>query len=146
SPALPSGVTFKDNGDGTATLSGTPPAGSQGTYMLTITAANSVGTAVQNFVLTVNNGPAITSPASASATSGTAFSFTVPTTGTPAPAITRAGTLPPGISFTANGNGTATLSGTPTAAARGQYPITFTARNTTGTASQAFVLTVNNTP
>jgi hypothetical protein len=145
-PALPSGVTFKDNGDGTATLSGTPPQGSQGTYTLTITAQNAAGTTMQSFVLTVNSGLAITSAASASATSGTPFSFTVTTVGTPAPAISRAGTLPPGISFTANANGTATLSGTPTAAARGQYPITFTARNSTGTASQAFVLTVNNKP
>ena len=145
-PGLPSGVTFKDNGNGTATLSGTPPAGSQGTYMLTITAQSTAGTAVQSFVLTVNSGLAITSAASASATSGTAFSFAVTAVGTPTPTISRAGTLPPGISFTANANGTATLSGTPTAAAKGAYPITFTARNSTGTASQAFVLTVNNTP
>jgi PKD repeat protein len=146
SPALPSGVTLKDNGDGTATLSGTPPAGSQGTYALTIKATNSGGTATQSFVLTVNSGLAITSAATASATSGSPFTFTVTTVGTPSPTISRAGTLPPGISFTANANGTATLSGTPTAAARGPYPITFTARNSTGTASQAFVLTVNNAP
>jgi hypothetical protein len=146
SPALPSGVSFSDNGDGTATLSGTPPAGSQGTYMLTITASNSAGTASQTFMLTVNSGLAITSANTASATAGTAFSFTVTTVGTPAPTLTRAGTLPPGVTFTDNGNGTATLSGTPSAAARGPYPLTFTARNSTGTASQAFTLTVNNVP
>ena len=145
-PALPSGVTFKDNGNGTATLAGTPPAGSQGTYALTVTAKNSTGTATQSFVLTVNSGLAITSAGSAIATSGKAFSFTVTTTGTPTPTLTRAGTLPPGITFTANSNGTATLSGTPTAAAKGLYPLTFTARNSTGTASQAFTLTVANAP
>jgi len=145
-PTLPSGVTFKDNGNGTATLAGTPPAGSQGTYTLTITAKNAAGTATQSFVLTVNSGLAITSANSAAATSGQAFSFTVTTTGTPAATLTRAGTLPPGITFTAGSNGTATLSGTPTAAAKGPYPLTFTARNSTGTASQAFTLTVNNTP
>ena len=68
------------------------------------------------------------------------------TTGTPTPTLSRAGTLPPGITFTANSNGTATLSGTPTAAAKGLYPLTFTARNSTGTASQAFTLTVANAP
>jgi hypothetical protein len=146
SPALPSGVTFKDNGNGTATLAGTPPAGSQGTYTLTIKATNSAGTATQSFVLTVNSGLAITSAASASATSGTAFSFTVTTTGTPTPTLTEAGTLPSGVTFTANSNGTATLAGTPAATAKGAYPITFTARNSTGTASQAFTLTVNNKP
>ena len=61
SPALPSGVTLQDNGNGTATLAGTPPAGSQGTYTLTITAQNSAGTATQSFALTVNSGLAITS-------------------------------------------------------------------------------------
>jgi Putative Ig domain len=146
SPALPSGVTFTDNANGTATLSGTPPAGSQGTYMLTIGASNSVGMASQTFTLTVNSGLAITSVNSASATSGTPFSFTVKTTGTPSPTLTRAGTLPPGITFTDNGNGTATLAGTPSATASGTYPLTFTARNSTGTASQAFTLTVNNAP
>jgi hypothetical protein len=146
SPALPSGLTFKDNGNGTATLSGTPPAGSQGTYTLTITATNSAGTATQSFVLTVNSGLAITSAASASATSGTAFSFTVTTTGTPTPTLTEAGPLPSGVTFTANANGTATLAGTPAATAKGAYPITFTARNSTGTASQAFTLTINNKP
>jgi hypothetical protein len=145
-PALPSGVTFKDNGDGTATLAGTPPAGSQGTYALTVTASNSVGTATQTLVLTVNSGLAITSANSATATSGQAFSFKVTTTGTPTPTVTRAGTLPAGITFTANSDGTATLSGTPAATAKGSFPITFTARNSTGTTSQAFTLTVNNAP
>ena len=37
-PPLPSGVTFTDNGNGTATLSGTPAAGTTGTYTFTITA------------------------------------------------------------------------------------------------------------
>ncbi len=146
SPALPPGVTFKDNGNGTATLSGTPAAGSQGTYTLTITAANSAGTATQSFVLTVNSGLAITSASSATATTGTAFSFTVTTSGTPAPTLTHAGTLPSGITFTAGTNGTATLAGTAAATSGGTYPITFTAKNSTGTTSQAFTLTVAQAP
>ena len=145
-PALPSGLSLTDNGNGTATLSGTPPAGSQGTYALTVTAKNSTGTATQAFTLTVNSGLAITSASSAMATEGTAFSFTVTTTGTPTPTLTHAGTLPSGITFTANSNGTATLSGTPAATAHGTYPITFTAKNSTGTASQAFTLTVAEVP
>ncbi len=40
--ALPGGVTFVDNGDGTATLAGTPAPGTDGTYPFTITAANGV--------------------------------------------------------------------------------------------------------
>jgi hypothetical protein len=45
------GLTFRNNNNGTATLSGTPT--TAGTYTLTITARNSVGTATQTFVLTV---------------------------------------------------------------------------------------------
>ena len=54
---LPSGVTFTSNSNGTATLSGTPGAGTNGSYPLTITASNGVGTnATQSFTLTVNPG------------------------------------------------------------------------------------------
>jgi hypothetical protein len=143
-PALPSGVSFTDNGDGTATLSGTPPQGSQGTYLLTIKAASSSGTASQSFLLTVNSGLAITSAAAGTATAGSAFSFKVTTTGTPVPTLDRSGALPTGVTFTAKGDGTGTLSGTPTVA--GSFPLTFTARNATGTTSQAFLLTVDKAP
>src|SRR6185437_5977432 len=51
--ALPSGITFVDNGNGTATLSGN--ASATGTFPITLTASNGVGTpATQNFTLTVN--------------------------------------------------------------------------------------------
>jgi DNA-binding beta-propeller fold protein YncE len=145
SGALPAGVSFTDNGNGTATLAGSPAAGAEGTYPVTLSAANSVSTATQPFVLTVNGGLAITSASSATATSGTPFSFTVNTTGTPAATLTHTGTLPPGITFTAS-TGTATLAGTPTTAAHGVYPVTITAKNAEGTTSQAFALTVNAAP
>jgi hypothetical protein len=144
SPALPSGVSFTDNGDGTATLSGTPPAGSQGSYLLTIHAASPAGTASQSFLLTVDSGLAITSAASDAVTAGSAFSFKVTTAGTAAPALNRSGGLPAGVTFTDNGDGTGTLSGTP--AVTGSFPLTFTAKNSGGTASQAFLLTVAGAP
>ncbi len=54
---LPAGVTFHDNGTGTATLAGTPAASTNGTYPIQITAANgTLPNAVQNFTLTVNPG------------------------------------------------------------------------------------------
>ena len=56
--ALPSGVTFTDNGNGTGTLAGTPAAGTVGSYPIAITAHNGVGTdATQSFTLTVNSAP-----------------------------------------------------------------------------------------
>ena len=144
---LPKGVSFTANSNGTATLTGTAAAGTQGTYPLTITAANGVSpNATQSFTLTVNSGLAITSAASAVATGGQAFSFTVTTTGSPTPTLSHTGTLPSGLTFTSNGNGTATLAGTPGATASGVYLLTFTAKNSTGTASQSFTLTVGKVP
>lgn len=56
--SLPSGLTFTDNGDGTATISGTPDAGTDGDYPLTLTASNGLEPdAIQEFTLTV--GPAL---------------------------------------------------------------------------------------
>jgi hypothetical protein len=144
SPALPSGITFTDNGDGTATLAGSPPAGSQGTYLLTVKGSNSAGIASQSFLLTVNSGLAITSAASATATAGKAFSFKVTASGAPTPTLSWAGAVPPGIAFTNNSDGTATLAGTPTSS--GTFPFTIIARNATGTTSQAFILTVDKAP
>ena len=56
--ALPAGVTFVDNGNATATLSGTPATGTAGSYPLTIGASNGIGTAAsQSFTLTVSATP-----------------------------------------------------------------------------------------
>ena len=71
--------------------------------------------------------PAITSAAATTFTTGALGTFTVTTTGSPTPTVSESGALPGGVTFTDNGNGTATLSGTPTAA--GTYPLTFTAAN-----------------
>ena len=141
----PSGITFVDNHDGTATLSGTPAAGSGGSYTLAITASNAAGTpATQNLVLTVGEAPVFTSSASTSFATGTSGSFTVIADGFPVPTpITVTGTLPGGVSFADNGDGTATLSGSPTASAGGTYPLTFSVTNGTAPdAVQSFVLTV----
>ena len=53
---------------------------------------------------------------------GSPFSFTVTTTGAPAAALTETGALPSGITFTDNGNGTATIAGTAAAGSRRQLP------------------------
>ena len=143
SGGLPSGLTFTDNGNGTATLSGTPVNG--GAFPLTFTANNGEGpNAVQNFTLNVN-GTTITSANNATFALGTPASFTVTTTGTAPPAITESGPLPKGVAFSDNGNGTATLSGTP--AAGGVFPIAFTANSVAGLpAGQNFTLTVTQGP
>jgi PKD repeat protein len=75
-----------------------------------------------------------------------AFTFAVTTTGSPAPTITKTGRLPSGVRFANNKDGTATISGTPRKAAAGVYPLTLTARNDYGSATQAFTLTVTRAP
>jgi len=139
--ALPTGVTFVDNGDGTATLAGTPTA--SGTFPLTITAANGVTpNATQSFTLTVAaaQAPVITSAAARSFALSSANTFTVTTTGTPTAALSESGALPTGVTFVDNGNGTAALAGTPTAS--GTFPLTITAANSVSSITQSFTLTV----
>ena len=61
SRTLPSGITFNA---ATGVVSGSPAAGTAGTYDLTFTASNGIGlSATQDFMLTVNYGPATTSAA-----------------------------------------------------------------------------------
>ena len=92
--------------------------------------------------------PAITSAAGVTFTAGQAGSFTVTTTGFPSVSISAGGgVLPPGVSFTDNGDGTATLSGTPAAGTGGSYKLTLTASNgVPPAATQAFTLTVIGPP
>jgi LmbE family N-acetylglucosaminyl deacetylase len=157
SGALPEGLSFTDNGDGTATISGTPaasaapPAESQ-PYPLTLSAESKAGKATQPFTLTVSNPgtpPAFTSTDHADFTTGTADSFTVTTTGSPTAALAKSGALPEGLSFTDNGDGTATISGTPAASAAPpgesqSYPLSLKAKNKAGETSQSFTLKVSD--
>ena len=131
---LPSGLTFVNNGNGTATISGTPAAASGGSYPITITATNTAGTTTQAFTLTNSQAPTITSAATATFYSGTASTYTVTTTGFPAATLTEAGTLPTGLTWTvpSPATGSATITSTTTAVATGSYPITITATNSSG--------------
>src|SRR4029079_3627533 len=93
--------------------------------------------------LAVQDPPQITSANSKSIQVLTAGSFSVTTTGFPTPAITETGALPSGIALTDNGNGTATLGGTPASGTQGSYPLTIKAAN--GVAPdflQPFTLTI----
>lgn len=91
--------------------------------------------------------PHITSSAAVTFTVGVAQTFTVTATGGPAPAITDGGAiLPSGLTFTNNGDGTATLAGTPAAGTAGGSPYHFTITAANGHApndTQTFTLTIN---
>ena len=147
----PSGLTFKDNGNGTATIAGKPAAGNGGRFSLTLSASNGVGaSAAQTFTLTVNEAPTITSAAAATFTVGTAGSFTV-TTGHAYPAATTlsigAVVLPTGLSFHDNGNGTATISGKPAAGTGRRFNFPIVASNGVNPAAvQTLTMTINEAP
>lgn len=144
--ALPSGVTFSDNGNGTATLSGTP-VGSGASYPLTISARmGSAAPVVQAFALIVREPASITSTPATTFTAGTNGSFTVAAAGFPVPTLSVSGALPSGITFTPAGNGTATLAGTPASGTGGTYALTIAAANGGAPSTQSFTLTVNEAP
>lgn len=142
---LPSWATLTDNGDGTATLAGTPPSGSGGKYTFNITAANTVSpNYVQSFTLVVDENLAIISANSTSFTGGVAGSFKVTTSGYPvATSIGQTG-APSWATLTNNNDGTATLSGTPPLnLGATSFPITITAQNgVSPNAIQSFTLYV----
>jgi hypothetical protein len=96
---------------------------------------------------TAQTAPTITSSGSTTFTIGQGGSFTVTATGSPTPTLTESGTLPAGIAFWDNGDGTASLAGTPSAGTQGTYYFTITAHNGVGNdALQNFALTVNPVP
>jgi hypothetical protein len=106
SGALPAGVSFVDNGNGTATLSGTAATGSEGTYNITITASNRINPdAVIHLVLTVVPPVAISTTSLPDAQIGTGYGAQVVATGgQPAYTFTKVGgTLPAGLSLGSNG-------------------------------------------
>lgn len=148
SGTLPPGVSFTDNGDGTATLAGTPGPDTSGSYPVSITASNGLQPdAIQSFTLNVNSPPAISSVQDATFDVGRSGSVSFATTGFPKPALSESGALPSGLNFTDNGDGTATLSGTPARGAGGRYPLTVTASNgMQPAASQSFMLNVQAPP
>jgi hypothetical protein len=86
--------------------------------------------------------PTITTSPQATMTVGTSSSITLYASGSPTPSLSVSGALPSGVSFTDNGNGTATISGTPTSGSAGSYAIAVTASNRVGSpAAQSFTLT-----
>jgi hypothetical protein len=130
---LPAGVTLSSTG----ALGGIPKAGTGGVYHFTITASNGVAPALLTgtvpFTLTVHQAPAITSAAKAKFTHGKRGSFTVRTSGYPVATLTRSGSMPSGLVFKAQRNGTATITGTPAKADKGHtYVIVIIARNGVG--------------
>jgi microsomal dipeptidase-like Zn-dependent dipeptidase len=142
---LPAFVTL--SAGGTLSSNGAVPAGVGGTYPITIKASNSVTNVLQNFTLTVNQPPAITTSSLPSLLTGftTNLPFQLGTTGFPAASFfSVSGNLPTGVGL--NGS-TGQLTGMPAQGTGGNYPVMITAGNgVLPNATKNFVLTVNQPP
>ncbi len=88
-----------------------------------------------------NIAPSFTSTNEASATQREPFTFEVTTAGYPVPSL-GVRNLPRGLTFTSNHNGTATITGSPRR--HGTHVFTLKARNSAGTATQKFTLTISS--
>ncbi|MEP7340603.1 MAG: Ig domain-containing protein, partial [Acidobacteriota bacterium] len=140
---LPPGLSLTPGPAATGTLSGNPTA--SGNYNFTIIATDTNGCAGNRaYSVTINQAPAITSANTVTFSINVLGSFMVTTTGFPTVTSTmQSGALPANVMFTDNGNGTATLSGTPQPGTAGNYPLTFTATNgVSPNAVQNFTLVV----
>jgi hypothetical protein len=131
---LPAGLQFTSQGNGTATLSGTPQA-ANGTFSLTFTATSST----QPFLLTIGP-PLFLSAPQAVFTVGVAGSCTVLASGNP---TLRAGVLPPGLEFTDQGGGTGVIAGTPAPTTTGIQQVSITATSAGGASTQSFSLMIS---
>jgi hypothetical protein len=128
--ALPLGITFVDNGDGTGTLSGVPARGTVGTYPLVFHAEkNKPHQADQPFTLSVVCGSlTVVNPDQSSFPAGVPMSAAFTQGGGADPiSWSESGALPPGLTFNTS---TGVLSGTPTSS--GTFPITVTATDSSG--------------
>ena len=128
---LPLGLTLNAS---TGVISGTPAATSNGaasggTYTLEITATNNVGPSSQQFTLTLNQAPEITSAATFNGTPGAPLDFKFAATGFPAPTFTVvSGVLPTGLELSSSG----VLKGIADAASLGSRTIIVQATNGIG--------------
>ncbi len=142
---LPAGVTFTDKNDGTATLAGTPGPGTDGVYSIATVAINGTNPpAITTLTLTVVQEPSVTSGEQAGFTLGQPGSFTVTTTGYPAAALRMNGALPDGLVFTDNGDGTATISGTPRHLTGSPVALSVQATNAAGSVTSPLAVTVSS--
>ena len=87
--------------------------------------------------------PAIHAPAAKKTSESTPLRIKIKAKGAPTPALSETGALPAGVRFADNGDGSASIAGTPAPGSAGSYTVLITARNGVGApASATLTLTV----
>jgi hypothetical protein len=134
--------------DGTCTINVTFTPSVDGPRSATLTVVDSASNSPQTVAVSGigTEAPIITSANNTTFTLGTGGTFMITASGFPVPSLSEAGSLPSGVAFTDNGNGTASLAGTPAPGTIGSYNLTITALNSVGSDSQIFTLTVASPP
>ena len=148
-PVKPAWLTLTDNGDGTATLTGTPTNSEVGSHNVTLRVNDGTVNLDQSFTVTVNNSndlPIFTSTAITSSDEDSPYSYSIAVSEvdvTDTLTLT-ASTKPAWLTLTDNGNGTGTLAGTPTNAEVGTHNVTLRVNDGTVNVDQNFTVSVNN--
>ncbi|MEM7800830.1 MAG: putative Ig domain-containing protein [Chloroflexota bacterium] len=151
---LPSWLTLVDAKDGTATLSGTPTTANIGSHPVTLSAEDKAGLATtQSFTLEVTQmaepdvAPLFSSVPITSVTQGERYLYNI-TVSDPntAESITISATiLPDWLTLVDAKDGTATLSGIPTAASIGSHTVSLSAQDKAGlSGTQTFAVIVED--
>ncbi|NNE47781.1 MAG: tandem-95 repeat protein, partial [Rhodothermales bacterium] len=145
-PTLPSWLTFTDNGDGTASLIGTPLNANVGSNPVQIDVSDGSLSDTQSFTITVintNDAPVFTSLPVTAGSQDVAYLYPVTVSDPDADSVTiTAPTLPSWLSLADNDDGTATLSGTPTNSNIGVHNVVLRATDGTAPTTQSFTITI----
>lgn len=141
---LPTWVTVTDNGDGFATITGTPTVDDMGENLVVLRAVDGTTFDEDDFIIDVmaNPAPSFTTAPITTAYEGKAYSYQAEASDMLGDDVTLTGSGPAWLSITTNGNAL-TVAGTPTNAEIGQHVVKITATDVNGmTKQQVYTLTV----
>jgi autotransporter-associated beta strand protein len=147
---LPGWLTLTDLGNGTAALTGTPGTAQLGSHVILLRSTDGPVTSDQAFTLIVlpptgNTAPVFSATPGLDTLTGQAYSATISATDAEGHALTLSAlTLPTWLTFTNSGNGSATLSGTPTA--DGSHALALAVTDGLATTNWSGTLTVTTAP
>jgi hypothetical protein len=149
---LPAWLALTDHGDGTATLVGTPASADLGDNTVALLVSDGVASTAQNFTINVaaNHPPTFTSIApGGNVSTGQPFTYDITTNDIDGDLVAIVATkLPAWLTILDHGDGTATLSGTPSHSdVGGDGGVSLSVTDGFGATTQSFTLTViNHTP